>query len=81
VWLNSQIIAGKTLNAVSDSTFAATRMNVQGWTADQSLVLHSISVARKRVIYCLLTFTHPSAAPHGDGFLCKRMNARLCREA
>ena len=27
----------------------------------------------------LLLHAEPSAAPHGDGFFCKQMNARLCR--
>src|SRR5437763_13300803 len=36
--VSSQIIAGRTLNAVSDGTFAATRMNTQG-TETANLVL------------------------------------------
>ncbi len=39
----------------------------------------SNSLPAQEVINFSLSFTHPSAAPAGDGFLCKQMNARLCR--
>src|SRR5437870_13843693 len=35
--------------------------------------------AAKRVLHSVSSFTHPSAGPHGDGLLCRWMNARLCR--
>jgi hypothetical protein len=39
----------------------------------------SNNLAAEKVINCILSFIHLSAGPHGDGFLCKQMNARLCR--
>jgi len=65
----NQIIAGRTLKAVSDSPFAATRMNAQGCGSITCPATNS--EAAQKVIYSFVGYTSFRRA-YGDGFLCRQ---------